>query len=506
MISQQEERLLRAWLDDEPAVLPTHVWYSVMADVASTRQRRRFGVVAQLLDERPTLRLLAVALLLLLLIATLVVGGGAVWQRLFAQPHPLPDAEAPLEAGVYVIDRPFPVRVAFDVPAGWASIEAGSGRASLRRDRDNGPAIILGLPDKLYLDACDPDRGFQRGIGPAPADLVAAMAAVDSITPDTPAASNLGAYKAEHVAVRAPAGPAACTTHPDEPPYQLWWGVGIGPDERADIWSTEADGRRLAVALVVPPGTLPADVAEAKGVLASIKLGDAAPQLEPTPLPVEPPQALTDRWPAILPGVPTGDVGELVIPAYADGAGSQAAPVPGRYVLSLAPPAGWVGTAHGVAAPDGTAAIEAWSIGAIHPDPCHWRTSRTSVLGKPLDDLAAALAGGWSKDPESGAPVTTRWSDAGWISADARLVDLAAPEDVDPAACDDGRLVAWESRDGAQRPLQPGERIRLRIPNLHPGVVVVAFSSAGAASATLEAASNAVPGVWVGDATPFSGP
>jgi hypothetical protein len=172
-------------------------------------------------------------------------------------------------------------------------------------------------------------------------------------------------------------------------------------------------------------------------------------------------------------------------------------PLTEPFVFSLSAPDGWLGTTHGLAASDGSASIEAWSIRTLHPDPCHWRSSSVDVTPLDLDGLATMLATAWSF--RLGSPGRSVVTDPPWNGNPARLVDLLVPTGVDPAACDGGVMRGWEDRDGTSRLLQRGEHIRFRLTDFRPGLVTVAYATGADASAsTAEAARLAGFTLWVG--------
>ena len=513
MLSEREERTLRSWLGDEPAVLPPHIWSAVMADVPATRQRR-ISPVTRLLPDRRWARMALAAALVTALVAGALAGAGATgFIRLPHPPYVFPTSEGPLDPGTYVVDAPFPAAASFDVPAGWASVEFGDSIVDLVRDAAIGPEVRMMAVDDVYIDACNPDRGLQR-VGASGRDLAAAISHLARVDVTGPTDVVLGGRPASFLAIAAPSGPAQCTTHPDEPPYQMFalpLAYGLNPGDRFELWIVGDGDQRVAVIVAIQPGSTAADVAAARTIVESLRWGDEVPDARPAPEVTEEP--VVEAGPPeptfvpILPGViyDTGGA-DLVIPLYAAGAPAGVEPVPGPYHFSLGPPAGWVGTTHGVVAADDSASIEAWSVATVHPDPCHWRSSRLDVLPRDLAGLTDALATAWSSLPGTAAPHAAPVADPPWMFRAARLVDLTVPTNIDPAACDGGTIHAWEDRDGTPRILRPGERIRLRIADFEPGLLVVAFASTpDASTATTEAADAAGFSLWIGIAPSRAG-
>ena len=76
---------------------------------------------------------------------------------------------------------------------------------------------------------------------------------------------------------------------------------------------------------------------------------------------------------------------------------------------------------------------------------------------------------------------------------------LEIPSDVDLAACDGGEYRLWDAVDGRARTAQPGERIRLEIVDLEPGILVVDTASLPTAPAsTLDALRAARESLYLG--------
>ena len=268
-------------------MLPDRVWSAVMAEVPATRQRRP-TVVTHALPDRRWARLLLAAALVTALAGGLIAGVGATGLvRLPGPPHALPRT-GELDPGTYVVDAPFATRVSFAVPAGWAASELADALVVVGRDAAVGPQVMMTVVDGVYRDACDPNKGLRPNVGPGASDLATAIAALASVDATAVGGSVIDRRPANGVSVVAPAGPAACTTHPDDAPYQLWGlpnGFGLWPGERADLSIVMVDDVRLVVVVVVPPGSAAADVDTAHTVIASMRLGADAPIVPPAATP-----------------------------------------------------------------------------------------------------------------------------------------------------------------------------------------------------------------------------
>ena len=146
-------RVVRAWLEEGVTHLPDRVLDAVLADVPTTPQRRHAGPVEAVSSRRSTwIRLLVAVMTLVLIAASLAVATGAV--RL--APVPRPFDLGPLDAGRYVIDAPFPVRISLDLPDGWEGGDLGNDVAAigLSKGGDAGAALTFTQVDAIYPDPC----------------------------------------------------------------------------------------------------------------------------------------------------------------------------------------------------------------------------------------------------------------------------------------------------------------------------------------------------------------
>jgi len=402
-------------------------------------------------------------------------------------------------------DNPFRVHAAFDVPEGWVSAELGADYAALARDRAVGPTIVLTFAEGVYRDACNPDLGLQEGQLPSVSGVAGVLADIRSVSVTTPAETTIGGRLGRTLSIQAPTGAAVCTTNPDEAPYALWGlpvSYGLRPGDRADVWVVYAEDpgveSPLVVVVEVPPAAEPADVAAARGIVASLRFGAEAPVAPPSP---RAPSSLEPQREGslIVPGVPlTGGPALMTVKLY-DPEASDGTRAGAAYDLVVGAPAGWVGTTRGIAATDGTASIEAWSIDDFHPDPCHWQTSTLEVAAYGPDGIAAVVASDWSTATGSGGPVASGMTDPPWNGHRAWLVDLQVPEGIDPATCDGGTLLAWEDPIKSAKTLVPGAQVRLQVIDLDGAPLVVAQTSLpGMTLATRDAAEAAANSLWIG--------
>ena len=149
-------RAIRDWLEDEPPILPAHVFEAVIAEIPQVPQRRRRLPFGRADQAWPRWLVAATIALLVLAAAATLVAGALGWLRAHPTPRPLPAQEMPLEAGSYVVDGPFPVRFSLDVPDGWAAVEFDA-------DVGDRSSRSTGWP------TADPDDGRRRLCGSVPA-------------------------------------------------------------------------------------------------------------------------------------------------------------------------------------------------------------------------------------------------------------------------------------------------------------------------------------------------
>ena len=254
--------VVRAWLEEGVTRLPDRVLDAVLADVPTTSQRRRAGPVKGMTWRRSTwVRLLVALMTLVLIAASLALATGAV--RL--GPVPRPFDLGPLDAGRYVIDAPFPVRISLDLPDGWEGADFGSDVAaiSLTDGGDAGAALTFTQVDAIYPDPCHwADQSIVR-VGDSVDDLASGLARARGVTTAGPVATDVGGYPAMHVGMTAPADFTGCTS-PDDA-YHLW-GLpqihALAPSEHDEIWIWQIGATRLVAYSEVYSATSPAVDAE----------------------------------------------------------------------------------------------------------------------------------------------------------------------------------------------------------------------------------------------------
>ena len=168
---------------------------------------------------------------------------------------------------------PFPLRLTFTVPAGWAGNIGGPYLVLLAQA--TGPAgLAFSVDTKLYADPCHTDKGF---LNPPPGSsvdaLATALARLPGLTATTPTAVTLGGYQGKQLTLTAPASATGCTDG-DYSVWQLPLGAinALTPGELDRVWVLDVAGQRLVVDAAETPDQTTADIAEVQGVLDFLQL------------------------------------------------------------------------------------------------------------------------------------------------------------------------------------------------------------------------------------------
>ncbi|HET9085635.1 MAG TPA: hypothetical protein VFN41_14655 [Candidatus Limnocylindrales bacterium] len=506
-------RVVRAWLEEGVTRLPDRVLDAVLADVPSTPQRRHAGFFDRSGFRRSTQVRLLVALMALAIVGASLAVATGTWRL---APIARPFDTGPLDAGRYVIDRPFPVRISLDLPVGWMGNDLGNDTAAIVRSDtgEGGPALTFTEVDGVYPDPCHWADGSIVPIGPGE-DLAAALARTGGVTATVPVATDLGGYPAKHLAMTGPPDFTGCTSIDDA--FHVW-GLpqthSLLPGEHDEIWIAQVGSTRLVAYSEVYP-TTPASVIEGlDAIVASVRLEQFAQVPEPTVAPSEEP---IGSWPLIVEGGPLEHAGyEQPVELYTYGLDGTVQRASSGYVAALLGESGWIGHQGGIASDPGSSpnARVAWSsIATVYLDPCHWQTSTLGTAAPPLmrdrDGLTAALSAWWPTTtdskvsaayaPPSFAPVVAPPKAVAWNSLLVQELGLTIPNDLDLASCDDGEYRLWETHEGAPRTAQPGERLQLDVSDFQPGLIVREMGwQRSASTAVLEQMRDAWDSLWIG--------
>jgi hypothetical protein len=279
-------RSLRSWLREERHEDADRVLDVVFDQIPATPQRRAGWLARRLpLMNNSMLRygIGAVALALAVVVGFSFLAGRDVGQ-------PIPTATATfmptpvsfssfsgdtLPAGPIALDGAFPIRVVFDVPAGWMREDETIGRAALHRTAD--VAVDFFLVTNIYPDPCRTALGpANPPVGPAVDELATALAGEVGFQAAAPVSTTLGGQPAKALVLTNQIDTSTC----DGDPYLQQiahagggedggiFGILSGTTER--FWIVDVGGSRLVVLVASSGGETEADLAEALGLVDSI--------------------------------------------------------------------------------------------------------------------------------------------------------------------------------------------------------------------------------------------
>jgi hypothetical protein len=178
---------------------------------------------------------------------------------------------ATLAAGTYLLDYPFPARLAFTVPSGWQVWHVDFLSAGLLVDAGPGNGSGWGLfflspGHNLYADPCDKTRGLLDPVpGPTVDDLAAALANLPGMTASAPVDIEVDGYAGKLIELTAPADGGSCPAGD----ATLWDFAGLddypmAPGEPLPIRILDVDGVRVVIVATDYPGTSAWELGEGK--------------------------------------------------------------------------------------------------------------------------------------------------------------------------------------------------------------------------------------------------
>jgi hypothetical protein len=284
------DRTAQLWLEYGPTELSDRALQAALDEIHVTRQRRAWWPAPRFSAMGNTIRLAAAVATVVLagvVGVTLLPGGGAPEPSPAPSPTPTPSPRAltdgsliTLEPGTYVAADPFPLRVTFTVPAGWAGNIGGPYAVFLER-ATGLDAVSFSIFDTVYADPCHFDKGPLNPLpGPSVGDLATALVSLKGLDATTATDVTLSGYQGKQLTLTAPASFAGCTLTPDGN-FRVWE-LPLGatndltPGERDRVWILDVGGTRLVIDAPETPGQTPAERAEVQGIVDSIQI--AQPQ------------------------------------------------------------------------------------------------------------------------------------------------------------------------------------------------------------------------------------
>lgn len=271
---RETKNAVRSWLEDGTTQLPDRVLDEVLDRLPGIRQRRPWWRNVGLLRMNHSLpmALAAAAGVLAVLgvsaVAPVLNSGGAIPRpSQTASLRLLSNYSGSLQPGGYVIDDPFPVRVTFEVPHGWAACSEGPVELGVCRGELRGLAFLI--VDNVVAEPCDSSRAqLDPPVGPSVDDLVAAISALPDFEATDPTSIRVDGFRGQELEVRAP--PSRCN-------LATWSTVdrinGVAPGEVNLVRILDVDGVRLVITAAHQPGrTSEQELAELRQILDSVRI------------------------------------------------------------------------------------------------------------------------------------------------------------------------------------------------------------------------------------------
>ena len=194
----------------------------------------------------------------------------------------LPTADlSPFAPGTYIVDDPFPVRLAVTVGQGWRLwAPVGEDAAAIYKDSYDPPAgygIVVAVIDNVYADACDRFKGqLEPPIGPTPNDLAEALAAQPQTVSSPITDTMIDGHAGKYLEYSVPTLVGSCN-----PDFSLHrWSGAAGSRQALQgesdmVWILDVDGVRVVIDAFSFPGATAADLAELRSIVESIQIGPA---------------------------------------------------------------------------------------------------------------------------------------------------------------------------------------------------------------------------------------
>ena len=246
------ERILDDWLAQGPEELPDPVLDRVANEIEEVGQQGRAWPFGDLSMNRSL-----IAGALAGAIVALVIGLGMLSLRNTGGPAPTPSSGPVsligtegqvLEPGTYRVDEPFPVRISFDLPAGWKTYPVlDEHLAAVCKGFECELGLSFWVIENLPVDGCRPELGeIDPPVGPTVADLAVALVTQPGYEATGPADSTMSGYSGAYLELTGqgiPAGGCSIrTTWETDAEFRRSL-----HEEHDSIWILDVDGTRLVV-------------------------------------------------------------------------------------------------------------------------------------------------------------------------------------------------------------------------------------------------------------------
>lgn len=182
--------------------------------------------------------------------------------------------------GSLVLNAPFPLRVVFDVPAGWSATEETAGRASLHKVRGAGAPVWIDffIVDNAYADPCHlTDGPMSPPLGPSVDDFVTVVTAAPGFEVAALTDVTLDGRAGKSLDLSNQIDTAACD---GDPFLQQWTHAGGGDDggtfgtqsgTNEHLWVLDVDATRLVVLVSEAGEPTETELNEAIAIVNSIR-------------------------------------------------------------------------------------------------------------------------------------------------------------------------------------------------------------------------------------------
>jgi len=197
------------------------------------------------------------------------------------------EATSPIEPGTYFIDPDLdpstPLRVVYEVPSeGWSQ---WIGAVKFAGERH--VAVSITTVANLVREGCSDHAWANPPVGPSVDDLATALADLAPFRVTSPVKDvTVYGYSGKHLAWTVPAMPSTHEgfTQCIDKNLKSWVGAVdtaeegdafygyTGPGYREEFWILDVEGTRLMIAAETSPGSAPADLAERRAILNSIRI------------------------------------------------------------------------------------------------------------------------------------------------------------------------------------------------------------------------------------------